>query len=161
MSAPEWWVIALPALLVVAAIIGGLYANVKTLYDIKKTQLDIEKAKFELQKLKLDAEKIALETQKLRSDIADKDKHVVVPTDAEMERFIGTPSGVGASGVGLDQFLGRLGITEEMMNSLNSDAFHSASWADFQALWPKVLLFALALVEIIRGVTWLLSHAAS
>lgn len=87
MSAPEWWVIALPALLVVAAIIAGLYANVKVLHDIKKTQLDIQKSILELEKLKLDMEKTGLETNKLRADLAERERRIVEPSAQEIAGY--------------------------------------------------------------------------
>lgn len=92
MSAPEWWVIALPALLVVAAIIGGLYANVKILHDIKKTQLDIQKSILELEKLRLDTDKSALEIQKLTGDLEDREHRIIKPTAVEVTRFTIPPT---------------------------------------------------------------------
>src|SRR5688572_28804944 len=73
MSAPDWWVIAVPTLTVVVAVVVGVYANVKTLHDIRKTQLDIEKTKLEL--------------QKLRADLAEKDKRIVIPTDDDVRNY--------------------------------------------------------------------------
>jgi hypothetical protein len=92
MSAPEWWVIALPALAAVGALIGVLYSYIKNLFDIKKAQLDIEKAKLELEKLKLEPNKIELETEKLSDDRADRHSRIVRPTASDIEKYVRGPA---------------------------------------------------------------------
>lgn len=93
MSAPQWWVIAVPAVAAVVTAIGFLFAHVKSLYDIKKAQLDIEKAKLELEKLKLEPQKIELETEKLSDDHDERHSRIVRPTAREIERY-GPPQGL-------------------------------------------------------------------
>ena len=67
MPAPEWWLIALPALSIVTAIVAGIYANVKLLLEIKK---------------------LTLETERLRHELAERDRRIHQPTDEELRRFL-------------------------------------------------------------------------
>ncbi len=74
MSAPQWWVIALPVLSIVLIAIVGLYANVKLLLEIKKLQIEQEKIRFE--------------TEKLRHDLYERERRIHQPTDEELRQYM-------------------------------------------------------------------------